>query len=107
MFKDLSDEFRKSGVAILKINRNTIKAQKDLEVKYNLPFKLLNNNEKASVCKAYQVLTKESVVGKKYRRIEKRKFVIDKDLNITKEHGNVKINGHQKTIWEFLIRRVS
>ncbi len=100
-FKELYEEFRKLGVAVLGISRDSVKAQSNFKTKYDLPFELLSD-EKANVCEAYQVLKEKSMYGKKYIGIERSTFIMDEDLNIIKEYRNVKVKGHANDVLEFL-----
>lgn len=100
-FKELYDEFRKLGVAVLGISKDSVKAQKNFKEKYDLPFELLSDVE-AKVCESYQVLKEKSMYGKKYIGIERSTFVIDENLNIIKEYRNVKVKGHAEDVLEFL-----
>lgn len=100
-FKDLYEEFRKLGVAVLGISRDSVKTQSNFKTKYDLPFQLLSD-EQANVCNQYQVLKEKSMYGKKYIGIERSTFIMDQDLNIVKEYRNVKVKGHANDVLEFL-----
>ena len=100
-FKELYEEFRKLGVAVLGISKDSVKAQSNFKTKYDLPFELLSD-DKANVCEAYQVLKEKSMYGKKYIGIERSTFIMDEDLNIIKEYRNVKVKGHANDVLEFL-----
>lgn len=100
-FKELYEEFRKLGVAVLGISKDSVKAQNSFKQKYELPFELLSDEE-AKVCEAYQVLKEKSMYGRKYIGIERSTFVIDEDSKIMKEYRNVKVKGHANDVLEFL-----
>lgn len=100
-FKELYEEFRKLGVAVLGISKDSVKAQNIFKQKYDLPFELLSDEE-AKVCEAYQVLKEKSMYGRKYIGIERSTFVIDEDSKIMKEYRNVKVKGHANDVLEFL-----
>lgn len=100
-FKELYEEFRKLGVAVLGISKDSVKAQNGFKQKYELPFELLSDDE-ARVCEAYQVLKEKSMYGRKYIGIERSTFIIDEDSRIIKEYRNVKVKGHANDVLEFL-----
>ena len=95
------EEFRKLGVAVLGISRDSVKTQSNFKTKYDLPFQLLSD-EQANVCNQYQVLKEKSMYGKKYIGIERSTFIMDQDLNVVKEYRNVKVKGHANDVLEFL-----
>ena len=100
-FKELYEEFRKLGVAVIGISKDSVKAQNNFKLKYDLPFQLVSDVE-ANVCESYQVLKEKSMYGKKYIGIERSTFIMDEDLNIIKEYRNVKVKGHANDVLEFL-----
>ena len=92
-FRDESTAFSRKGVAVIGVSPDQPAAQSRFRQKYNLPFRLLADSEKAAA-KAYGVWREKNMYGKKVMGIVRTTFVIGPDGRIEKMYGNVKAKGH-------------
>ncbi len=72
-------------------------AQKKFKEKYNLPYSLLADEDKA-VAKKFGVLKEKSMYGRKYMGIERTTFVIDPAGKIKKIFPKVRVEGHAEEV---------
>ncbi len=74
-FRDSYQELKAAGAVILGISRDTVKAQKKFEQKFELNYPLLADPEE-KVCNLFGVLKPKSMYGKLVSGIERTTFVI-------------------------------
>jgi thioredoxin-dependent peroxiredoxin len=92
-FRDEIKAFTKRGVAVVGVSPDKPAAQAKFKQKYELPFTLLADQEKAAA-EAYGVWREKNMYGKKVMGIVRSTFVIGPDGRIEKIYGNVKAKGH-------------
>lgn len=92
-FRDNWSILEKIDTTVIGISRDSIEAHQAFKSKYNLPFTLLSDRE-SNVCEQYSVLIDKSLLGKKYKDIERTTFLINKEGNISAVWRKVKVNGH-------------
>ena len=92
-FRDGIKAFAKKGAAVLGVSPDKPAAQAKFKEKYDLPFTLLADEEKA-VAQAYGVWKEKNMYGKKVMGIARTTFVIGPDGKIEKIYDNVKAKGH-------------
>ena len=92
-FRDGMKAFAKKGVAVVGVSPDKPAAQAKFKQKYDLPFTLLADEEKAAA-EAYGVWKEKNMYGKKVMGIARTTFVIGPDGRIEKIYGNVKAQGH-------------
>ena len=92
-FRDDIKKFAKKGVAVVGISPDKPGAQAKFKKKYELPFTLLADEEKAAA-QAFGVWREKNMYGKKVMGIVRSTFVIGPDGKIEKIYGNVKAKGH-------------
>jgi thioredoxin-dependent peroxiredoxin len=68
-------------------------AQKKFKEKYDLPYSLLADEDKA-VCNKYGVMKEKSMYGKKYMGIDRTTFVINPEGRITAVINGLKPDEH-------------
>jgi len=100
-FRDDYPVYEQAGIVILGVSPDTPKDHAKFRAKYNLPFTLLADNDRA-VCKAYGVWGPKKFMGKEYEGVYRTTFVIDPDGMIVKVFENVKPEGHSKEVLEAL-----
>jgi len=74
--RDTWKEIKATGVALFGVSIDPVKAHEKFISKFDLPFPLLADTEKAIVS-AYGVWVEKSMYGKKYMGTERTTFVID------------------------------
>ena len=92
-FRDDVKAFEKKGAVVVGISPDKPAAQARFKQKYELPFTLLADEEKAAA-KTYGVWKEKNMYGKKVMGIERSTFVIGPDGKIEKIYGKVKAKGH-------------
>ena len=92
-FRDDLKAFSKKGTAVVGISPDKPAAQARFKEKYDLPFTLLADENKAAA-EAYGVWREKNMYGKKVMGIVRSTFVIGPDGKIEKIYGNVKAKGH-------------
>ena len=92
-FRDDSEAFAQKGAAVVGISPDKPAAQAKFKQKYELPFTLLADEEKAAA-NAYGVWKEKNMYGRKVMGIERSTFVIGPDGKIEKIYGKVKAKGH-------------
>jgi peroxiredoxin Q/BCP len=100
-FRDGIESFAKKGAVVVGVSPDTPAAQAKFKSKYNLPFALLADEEKAAA-QAYGVLKEKNLYGRKSMGIERTTFIIGPDGKIEKIYAKVKAQGHAAQVLENL-----
>lgn len=96
-FRDYFAAFKKEGIEIFGISKDSAKAHTKFKTKYDLPFTLLVDAN-ADVCEAYGVINKKSMFGKTFLGIQRSTFFIDEKGIIRAIWRKVKVPGHVEQI---------
>jgi peroxiredoxin Q/BCP len=100
-FRDHFKKLQKAGVVVLGISRDTVKAQKKFQVKYDLPYPLLADADQV-ICNRFGVIKEKSMYGKKVTGIERTTYVIGPDQKLIHEFSKVKPEGHAEEVLALL-----
>ena len=100
-FRDGIESFAKKGAVVVGVSPDTPAAQAKFKSKYNLPFALLADEEKAAA-QAYGVWKEKNLYGRKSMGIERTTFIIGPDGRIEKIYTKVKAQGHAVQVLENL-----
>jgi peroxiredoxin Q/BCP len=92
-FRDGIQAFAGKDAAVVGISPDKPAAQAKFKTKYDLPFTLLADEDKAAA-QAYGVWKEKNMYGKKVMGIERTTFVIGPDGKIEKVYSKVKAQGH-------------
>jgi len=92
-FRDGIQAFAEKGSAVLGISPDKPAAQAKFKQKYDLPFALLADEDKAAA-QAYGVWKEKNMYGRKVMGIERTTFVIGPDGTIERIYSKVKAKGH-------------
>lgn len=98
-FRDLYSAFRKAGVDIVGVSRDSVKSHDKFIDKEKLPFPLLCDAEE-KLCKQFDVIQEKSLYGKKYLGIERSTFLLDGTGILRREWRKVKVPGHAEEVLE-------
>ena len=98
-FRDTFTKLQKAGAVMLGISRDTPKAQKKFQEKYNLPYPLLADVDE-KVCNQFDVMQEKNMYGKKVFGIERTTFLIGPDQRLLKIFPKVKPEGHAEEVLE-------
>jgi peroxiredoxin Q/BCP len=91
-FRDLHAAFKKKGVAVVGVSRDTVTSQAKFKAKYEVPFPLLADVESA-ICDAFGVIVEKNMYGKKSLGIQRSTFLV-KAGTVVKVWPKVKVEGH-------------
>jgi thioredoxin-dependent peroxiredoxin len=100
-FRDGIKAFGKKGAAVIGVSPDVPAAQAKFKAKYDLPFTLLADPDRAAA-EAYGVYKEKNMYGKKVMGIERTTFVIGPDGKIEKIYHKVKAKGHAAEVLEGL-----
>lgn len=100
-FGELYEEFKKRGIEIIGISKDSVKSHKKFSDKYSLPFPLLSDEEIKTV-KDYEVWQEKKMYGKTFFGIVRSTYVINEEGLIEKVFDKVKADKHPKEVLESL-----
>ena len=89
---------------VLGISADTPSAQKKFKQKYDLPYSLLADVDKA-VAKKFDVLKEKSLYGKKYMGIDRTTFVISPEGKISGIINGVKPEEHAQAVLDAMKKK--
>ena len=98
-FRDLYPAFRRAGVSVVGISRDSLASHRKFQEKERLPFALLADEEEKA-CKLFDVIKEKSLYGRKYLGIERSTFLIDGRGVLQREWRKVKVQGHAEEVLE-------
>ena len=98
-FRDLHARFRKAGVRIVGVSRDSVALQEKFKAKEQLPFELLSDADE-KLCKAFDVIKEKSLYGRKYLGVERSTFLLDAAGVLRQEWRKVKVPGHAEEVLE-------
>ena len=101
-FRDSFERLQAAGAIVLGISRDTVKAQKKFEEKYDLNYPLLADPEE-KVCNYFGVIKPKNMYGKLVSGIERTTFVIapadtEGQQRILRVFEKVKPEGHAEEV---------
>src|SRR6202012_2857014 len=91
-FRDHFAKLQKAGVVVLGISRDTVKAQKKFQVKYDLPYPLLADADQAIVNR-FELVKQKTMYGKPVTGVERTTFLIGPDQKLLHVFHKVKPEG--------------
>lgn len=97
--RDNYKTFKKEGIKVFGISKDTSSKHKKFAEKYQLPFTLLSDKEK-EICELYDILLLKKMFGKEYMGIGRMSYLISPDGKIAKVYGKVKPAEHAEEILE-------
>jgi peroxiredoxin Q/BCP len=100
-FRDIYDDFKARGVAVVGVSRDSVAAQAKFKAKYGLPFALLADTE-SKVCDAFGVIVEKNMYGKKSLGIQRSTFLVDQSGKIARVWPKVSVEGHAQEVLQSL-----
>ena len=100
-FRDAFKEYQDRGITVIGISADSSESHKNFAAKFNLPFILLADPDKA-VIKAFGAWGEKKMYGKSYEGIIRSTFVIDARGTIKKVFPKVKPEDHAREVLETL-----
>ena len=98
-FRDLYGAFRKAGVTVVGVSRDSVASHDRFTARESLPFALLADTDER-VCRLFDVIKTKSLYGRKYLGVERSTFLIDATGRLRQEWRNVKVPGHAEAVLE-------
>lgn len=104
-FRDAFEKLQKAGAIILGVSRDTVKAQKKFQQKYDLPYMLLADPKMVLISR-YDLLKSKSMYGKLVKGVERTTLVIGPDTGsgqrLLQIYPKVRPEGHAEEVLELL-----
>ena len=100
-FNRLLPEFQALGYTVVGISRDGVKSHQNFCAKQGFRFELLSDKDEA-VCKQFDVIKLKKLYGKESLGIERSKFVLDENGEISHEWRKVKVAGHAQEVLDAL-----
>jgi thioredoxin-dependent peroxiredoxin len=100
-FRDAYGAFRRAGVDIYGISRDSLKSHEGFKTKMKFPFELLSDEDE-TVCKLFDVIKMKNMYGRKVRGIVRSTFVVDEKGVLAREWRGVKVPGHVQEVLNFV-----
>ena len=104
-FRDTFERLQAAGAVVLGISRDTVKAQKKFQTKYELPYALLADPDMVLI-QRYDLLKNKSMYGKLVKGVERSTFVIGPDKGdgqrLLHVYSKVKPEGHAEEVLALL-----
>ena len=92
-FRDHHADFRKLGVRVIGLSRDSLASHAKFQGKYELPFELASDADE-KLCTSFDVIKNKNMYGKKVRGIERSTFLVDAQGVLRREWRKVKVDGH-------------
>jgi peroxiredoxin Q/BCP len=96
-FRDSFAKFRKHGIEILGVSLDNEKSHQKFAQKYDLPFRLLADTDRA-VSESYGTYGEKKFMGRKYMGNHRMTFLIDEKGRIKKVFSKVKPEAHAEEV---------
>jgi len=100
-FRDAAADYDQARVAVLGVSPDKVEAVTKFAKKFHLNFPLLADADHA-VCERYGVWQQKSMMGRKYMGVVRTTFVIDKTGSIAHVFENVKPQGHDQQVLDWI-----
>ena len=100
-FRDLHKDFRRLGVAVYGVSRDSLNSHQSFKAKMKFPFELLSDEDE-DACKLFGVMKMKNMYGRKVRGIERSTFVVDEKGVLAREWRGVKVPGHVQEVLNFV-----
>ncbi|MBI2550931.1 thioredoxin-dependent thiol peroxidase [Candidatus Uhrbacteria bacterium] len=91
--RDEWKSFKKAGIVVLGVSKDSVKSHKKFVEKFDLPFTILADEEK-EVIRKYKAWGEKKFMGRIYEGIMRWSYLIDPDGRIAKVYENVKPAEH-------------
>jgi thioredoxin-dependent peroxiredoxin len=98
-FAALNARFKKAGVTVFGVSRDSLASHEKFRDKMGYPFALLSDEDER-VCKLFDVIREKNMYGRKVLGIERSTFLIDARGVLRREWRKVKVEGHALEVLE-------
>jgi len=97
VIRDIYPSFKKLGIKVLGVSKDSAKSHLGFAEKYDLPFTLLSDESK-EMQKKYGVWQKKKMMGREYMGTVRMSFLIDPKGKIAKIYPKVKPKDHAEEV---------
>jgi thioredoxin-dependent peroxiredoxin len=97
MIAEVYKDFKRNGVAVLGVSKDSPKSHKKFALKYNLPFTLLSD-ESTEMIQAYGAWGEKKMMGKTYMGAFRLSYLVGPDGKIVKVYPDVDPATHALTL---------
>ncbi len=98
-FRDAFGKFKRRGIEVLGVSLDSEASHKKFAAKFDLPFRLLADTEKA-ISEAYSTYGEKKFMGRKYMGNHRMTFLIDEKGKIKRIFDKVKPDEHAEEVLE-------
>jgi peroxiredoxin Q/BCP len=98
-FQALLPRFKRAGIRVVGISRDTLGSHQKFCSKMGFSFELLADPDE-SVCQLFDVMRIKNMYGKKVRGIERSTFLIDARGVLRQEWRKLSVDGHAEAVLE-------
>jgi thioredoxin-dependent peroxiredoxin len=98
-FAALNARFKKAGVTVFGVSRDSLASHEKFRDKMGYPFALLSDEDE-KLCKLFDVIREKNMYGRKVLGIERSTFLIDAKGLLRQEWRKVKAEGHAQEVLE-------
>ena len=98
-FRDRYAAFRKAGVQVVGVSRDSVASHDRFSAREGLPVPLLADADE-KVCRLFGVIRQKSLYGRKYLGVERSTFLLDDAGRLAREWRGVKVPGHVEEVLE-------
>ena len=92
-FAALHSRFKRAGVTVFGISRDSLASHEKFRDKMGYPFALLSDEDERA-CRQFDVIREKNMYGRKVLGIERSTFLIDAKGVLRQEWRKVKVEGH-------------
>jgi thioredoxin-dependent peroxiredoxin len=96
-FTALADDFKKAGVKVIGVSRDTMKSHEKFIGKYDLAVPLASD-EDGRISEAFGTWVEKSMYGRKYMGMERATYLIGADGRVLREWRKVKVPNHAQQV---------
>jgi thioredoxin-dependent peroxiredoxin len=96
-FRDSFGKFRKRGIEVLGVSLDSEKSHQKFAKKFDLPFRLLADTDRA-LSEKYGTYGEKKFMGRKYMGVNRMTFLIDEKGKIKKIYEKVKPDDHAEEV---------
>jgi peroxiredoxin Q/BCP len=96
-FRDLHAQFRKAGVMVFGVSRDSLPSHEKFKENMKFPFDLLSDGDE-KLCKIFDVIREKNMYGKKVVGVQRSTFLMGRHNEILKEWRSVKVDGHAAAV---------
>ncbi len=96
-FQAAMPKFKRAGVEVIGISKDTVASHDKFAAKYDLSFPLMSDTE-GKACEAFGTWVEKTLYGRKYMGIERATFLIDAKGVVRNAWRKVKVPGHVEAV---------